>query len=266
MDLEKPGTWQHEVSACKGGDFLGNQQLPPEHVDVVEKFLFAIRKERAAELHALSTLWLHRNRHAGPCCPGVLSSSKMASYHFCHMAFVLLMPLSRRFFWLAVIDQLVPSSPLQFLDPCHLLHCLSHPERGFGYFVLGCLDLHMVLPATSWLRRPRPAAPYVPHRPAGMMLLLVGHQFPLDRLAGSSDLALVVDDGPAQLTRISLSCAICPALDQEVPTFRRWYPVVDSLGLLLQQQRLEILSYWRVRSGGSCTRWIVVTSPEPRVS
>ena len=48
------------------------------------------------------------------------------------------------------------------------------------------------------------------------MFLLVGHQFPLDRLAGSSDLAPVVDDGPAQLTRISLSRAICPGLDQEV--------------------------------------------------
>ena len=48
-------------------------------------------------------------------------------------------------------------------------------------------------------------------------------------------------------------------------TSLRWYPVVDSLGLLLQQQRLEILWYWRGRSGGSCTRWIVLTSPEPRV-
>ena len=36
--------------------------------------------------------------------------------------------------------------------------------------------------------------------------------------------------------------------------------------LLLQQQRLEILWYRRGRVGGSCTRWIVVTFPEPRVS
>ena len=59
------------------------------------------------------------------------------------------------------------------------------------------------------------------HRQAGMTLLLVGHQFPLDRLAGSGDLALVVDDGPAQLTRITLSRAICPGLDQEVLTSLR---------------------------------------------
>ena len=98
-----------------------------------------------------------------------------------------------------------------------------------------------------------------------MVLLLVGHQFPLDRLAGSSDFALVVDDGSTQLTRISLSRAICPRLEQEVSTSLRWYPVVNSLGLLLQQQRLEILWYGRVRSGGSCTRWIVLSSPEPRV-
>ena len=98
----------------------------------------------------------------------------------------------------------------QFLDLCHLLHCLSHPECCFGYFVLGCLDvghfqqplgfvdlvLHQIQLCTSL------------HRSAGMMLLLVGHQFPLDRLAGSGGLALVIDDGPAQLTRISLSCAI----------------------------------------------------------
>ena len=31
MHIEKRGTWQHGVSACKGVDFLGNQQLPPEH-------------------------------------------------------------------------------------------------------------------------------------------------------------------------------------------------------------------------------------------
>ena len=53
----------------------------------------------------------------------------------------------------------------QFLVLCHLIHWLSHPECCFGYFVLGCLDLHMGLSATSWLRRPRPApdpAPCVP--------------------------------------------------------------------------------------------------------
>ena len=74
-----------------------------------------------------------------------------------------------------------------------------------------------------------------------MTLHLVGHRFPLDRLAGSSDLPLVVDDGLAQLTRISLSRAICQVLDQEVSTSLRWDPVVDCWGLLLQQQRFENL-------------------------
>ena len=72
------------------------------------------------------------------------------------------------------------------------------------------------------------------HRLAGLTLVLVGHQFPLDRLPGPSDLSLVVDDGSTQLTRIPLSRAICPGLDQEVSTFFRWYLVVDCLGLLLQ--------------------------------
>ena len=92
----------------------------------------------------------------------------------------------------------------------------------------------------------------------------VGHQLPLDRLAGLSDLALVVDDGPAQLTRISLSRAICQGLDQEVSTSLRWDLVVDGLGLLLQ--RLEILWHKRSRGGGCCTRGKILTSPEPRVS
>ena len=105
------------------------------------------------------------------------------------------------------------------------------------------------------------------HRPAGMKLPLVGHQFPLDRLARSRDFALVVDDGPTQLTRISLSRAICPGLDQEVSTSLRWDPVVDGLGLLLlQQQRLEILWHRRGCRGGNCTRWIVMAPPKPRVS
>ena len=104
------------------------------------------------------------------------------------------------------------------------------------------------------------------HRPVELLFPLVVRQFPLDRFAGSSDLALVVGDGPAQLTRIPLSRAIGPGLDQEVSASLCWYPVVDRLGLLLQQQRLEILWYRRFRSGGSCTRWIVLTSPEPRVS
>ena len=62
MHLEKPRTWQHGVSAYKGVDFLGNQQLPPEHVNVVGRFLLGSRKGRAAELHALPTWWPHRNR------------------------------------------------------------------------------------------------------------------------------------------------------------------------------------------------------------
>ena len=62
MHLERPGTRQRGVSACRGVAFLGNQQLPPEHVGVVERFLLVSRKGRAVELHALSTLWPHRNR------------------------------------------------------------------------------------------------------------------------------------------------------------------------------------------------------------
>ena len=69
-----------------------------------------------------------------------------------------------------------------------------------------------------------------------------------------------------QLTRFSLSCATCPGLDQDLSTSLRLYPVVDSLGLLLQQQRLEILWHRRVVVVGSCTRWIVLTSPDPRVT
>ena len=53
MHLEKPGTWQHGVSTCKGVDFLGNQQLPPEHMDAVRKFHLASRKAHSGELHAL---------------------------------------------------------------------------------------------------------------------------------------------------------------------------------------------------------------------
>ena len=34
----------------------------------------------------------------------------------------------------------------------------------------------------------------------------------------------------------------------------------------LEQQRLEILWYGRVRSGGSCACWMVLSSPEPHVS
>ena len=99
------------------------------------------------------------------------------------------------------------------------------------------------------------------HRPAGMTLPLVGHQLPLDRLAGSSDLALVVDDGSTQLARVSLSRAIGPGLDQEVTVSLRWDPVVDCLGLLLKQCH-EILWYRRGRRGGCCTRWIVLAPPK----
>ena len=83
---------------------------------------------------------------------------------------------------------------------------------------------HGLPPAISWRRRPRPApdpALCFPPPSGWNDALLVGHQFPLDRLAGSGDLALVVDDGPAQLTRITLSRAICPGLDQEVLTSLR---------------------------------------------
>ena len=67
---------------------------------------------------------------------------------------------------------------------------------------------------------------------------------------------------PTQLTRISLSRAICPGLDQEVSTSIRWNPVVDCLGLLLQGGRLEILWHRRGCRGGSRTRWIILAPPK----
>ena len=84
-----------------------------------------------------------------------------------------------------------------------------------------------------------------------MALLLVGHQFPLYGLAGSRDIALVVDDGSTQLARISLLRTICPELHQSVTASLRQDPVVDSLSLLLQQQRLEILWHRRSRVMGA---------------
>ena len=174
------------------------------------------------------------------------------------------------FFWPVVIDWLVLSSLQQFLDLIHFLHHLSHSECCFGRLVLGCLSLHM-----GFLRQSLGFVDLVLHQiqlraslhcPVGMLFPLVGHQFLLYRFVGSSDLALIVADGPTQLTRISLSRAICPGLDQEVSVSLCWYPVVDSLGLLLQLLRLEIRWHWRGRLGGSCTRWIVLTSPKPRVS
>ena len=92
------------------------------------------------------------------------------------------------------------------------------------------------------------------HRPAGTTLPLIGHQFPLDRLAGSSDLALVVDDGPAQLKRIPLSRAICPGLVQEVSTSLRWDPVCFSSSVL------RFCGTGGVVVVESFTRWIVLTS------
>ena len=138
------------------------------------------------------------------------SSSRMASYHFSHMASVLLMPPSRHFFWPVHIDRLVPEfASNSFPDLVHFLHRLSHSECCFGHLVLGCLYLpHGLPPAISWLRRPRPApdpALCVPP-PSGWndASPLVGHQYLRDQIAGSSDLAHVVGDGPEQLTRISL--------------------------------------------------------------
>ena len=105
----------------------------------------------------------------------------------------------------------------QFLDLSHLLHCLSDRKSGFGFFFLDCLRLHVglfqqPLGFMAFVLDQIPALCVPSHSPVGMLFLLVGHQFPLDRLVGShlSDLALVVGDGPAQLTRIPLSRAILP--------------------------------------------------------
>ena len=104
------------------------------------------------------------------------------------------------------------------------------------------------------------------HRLVGVERHLGGHQSPLDRLAGPSDLALVVDDGSTQLARVSLSRAIGPGLDQKVTASLRWNSVVDGMGLLLQQQHLEVLWHRRSRRGGCCTRWTMLATPKPRVS
>ena len=104
------------------------------------------------------------------------------------------------------------------------------------------------------------------HRPIGVKRHLGGHQSPLDRLAGPSDLALVVDVGSTQLARVSLSRAIGRLLDQKVTTSLRWNSVVDGLGLLLQQQHLKVLWHRKSRRGGCCTHWMILATPKPRVS
>ena len=52
MHLEGSGAWPHGgvVSFCV--DFLENKELPPRHVDVVERFLLASQKGHAVTLHA----------------------------------------------------------------------------------------------------------------------------------------------------------------------------------------------------------------------
>ena len=49
-----------EYLQAQGWVFLGSQQLPPRHVDVVGRFFLASRKWSAAELHAPLTWWPHR--------------------------------------------------------------------------------------------------------------------------------------------------------------------------------------------------------------
>ena len=94
--------------------FLGSQQLPPEHVDVVGRFLLASRKGRATEVHALFDVVASQKSMHGIVMSLLLcnfSSSRRASYHLSHMAFVFLMPPNRRFFGPVLIDRLAPSSP-----------------------------------------------------------------------------------------------------------------------------------------------------------
>ena len=150
--------------------------------------------------------------------------------------------------WLRIHSQ-------QFPDLCYLLHCLSLLECCFGYFVLGCLDLHMGLfqQPLGFVDLDLHPIQFCAslHLLAGMALLLVGHQFPLYGLDGSRDFALVVDDDDStQLARFSLSCTICPGLDQLVTTSLRRDPVV------------EILWHLRSRRGGCCTRWIILATSQ----
>ena len=187
---------------------LGNQQLPPEHVGVAERFILASRKGRVVELNC--TFDVKASQKSTHCSVMSLllcsfSSSRRASYHLSHAS----SGMPSLTYWFRFRLQ-------QFLDLCHLLHCLSHPESGFGYFVSGLPGLpYGHPPATCWLRRPRPApdpALYVP--PPSCWDDVSPRRSPVSsgRLAGSSDLALVVGDGSAQLARISLSRAICRGL------------------------------------------------------
>ena len=162
------------------------------------------------------------------------------------------MPPSRRFFWPAVIDRLVPSSsqtvswsPL-LVPPGMLLRLLCSGLLGppHGPSTSSCTRSSSVRPSTVQLERC-----YSPSVTSFFWTdLLVPVLSPMSLIMGPN------------------SWHIFPFPVPFAQTSLRWYPVVDRLGLLLQQQRLEILWYRIGRSGGSCTRWIVLTFPEPRVS
>ena len=84
--LEKPGTRQDGVSAGKGVDFLDNQQLPSEHVDVVGR-------SEGACCRTACTFDVVASQKSMHCIVMTLllckfSSSRMASYHLSHMAFL----------------------------------------------------------------------------------------------------------------------------------------------------------------------------------
>ena len=105
------------------------------------------------------------------------------------------------------VSRSVPSPPLP-VPPEMLIRLLCSELLG---------PPHGPLPATSWLRRPRPVPDPVLCVPPPS-----GWNGASPRgLAGSRDFALVVDDGSTQLARISLPCTICPGLDQQVVTSLR---------------------------------------------
>ena len=105
---------------------------------------------------------------------------------------------------------------------------------------------HGPLPATSWLRRPRPVPdPIQCVTPPSGWIGASPRWTPISA-AWTCWFALVVDDGPTQLARISLSRTICPGLDQQVATALRRDPVVDCLSLLLRHHVLTFCGTGRV--------------------
>ena len=96
------GTWQHGVSACNGVGFLGIQQLPPAHADVVGRFLLASQKERAADTACtFAVVTSQKSMHCTVMfffCSVVTPAPRWPHTIFSKWLFVFLKPPSKRFF------------------------------------------------------------------------------------------------------------------------------------------------------------------------